>query len=85
MSYIDKLNLQTYFTNREVEYCPIHFVLSTTPLTSESYAWILEKTVGRFSLISANNDGLSLHYMIHKKIPAFEDSAEAMLYELTWS
>lgn len=77
MKTIDDINLYTWFSNRELEYVPEHFVLSSTPLTPEAKEWIKEKLVGRFAIkgdIFANL----------KRTPAFEDPKEAVFYELTW-
>jgi len=81
--YID---LPTWYESRELSYCPKHFVISNTPLTEESKNWILNKLSGRFCLLPSNNfdDILILDFNIIGQV-AFEDSKEAVLYELTWS
>jgi hypothetical protein len=72
---IDDINLETWFTERELSVNPKHFTKTSTPLTFESKAWILEKLHGRFSTYSKS---------INEPFPAFEDPKEAVFYELTW-
>jgi hypothetical protein len=72
---IDDINLETWFTERELSVNPKHFTKTSTPLTPEAKAWILEKLHGRFSRYSKN---------INESFPAFEDPKEAVFYELTW-
>jgi len=76
MKTIDDINLHTWFIDRELDFVPEHFITSKVLLTDESKLWILEKCVGRFSTIS---DGLG-----YRAQPAFEDSKEALFYELIW-
>jgi len=77
MKTIDDLNLSQWFLERELNFMPNHFVRSNTPINAESYAWITEKLVGRFSLISGGTHGASF--------PAFEDPEEAVFYELKFA
>ena len=72
---IDDINLETWFTERELSVNPKHFTKTSTPLTFESKAWILEKLHGRFSKYSKS---------ISESCPAFEDPKEAVFYQLTW-
>jgi len=74
---IDDLNLSQWFLERELNFVPNHFVRSNTPLNGEAYTWIIEKLVGRFSLISGGIGGSSF--------PAFEDPEEAVFYELKFA
>lgn len=76
---IDNINLYTWFTDREMTFTPDHFVRTTTPVTTESKEWILEKLIGRFSL-----EGSSIGFLSPGLMPAFEDPKEAVFYELTW-
>jgi hypothetical protein len=71
MKTIEDINLHQWFVDRELVWAPDHFTNCTTPANSEARAWILEKLRGRFHI------NLSF-------CPAFEDSKEAMFYELTW-
>ena len=68
---IENINLDTWFTERELAWKPDHFIDCTTPATGETRSWILEKRHGRFVITP-------------DFCPAFEDSREAMFYELTW-
>lgn len=74
-----KINLYTWYQQRQLNYCPTHFVATTTPLTTESKMWILERLQGRFFV----HQMLSLRDI--EGAPHFEDPEEAVLYELTWS
>jgi hypothetical protein len=82
----NEINPQVWFGSRELAFTPKHFVLAKTKLSSESKTWILNKLSGRFSLVQCTDDfnefiltGDNLRF------PAFEDPAEAVLYELYWS
>lgn len=74
------INLHTWFGKRQLNFCPKHFVKVTTSIDDEKLFWVLEKLQGRF-YISGNNSSL---FDFTDEI-YFEDSQEAMLYELTWS
>jgi len=76
MKTIEDINLDTWFTERELDINPPHFTKANTPLTKESKVWILEKLHGRFSL-AINANGMV-------GCPSFEDPKEAVFYELTW-
>ena len=86
------INPLHWFSNREIEYTPKHFTLAKTPLTEESKLWILNTLIGRFSVYHADeidqHDSLAVTVYVSHAIwmrPAFEDPAEAVFYELTWS
>lgn len=79
MKTIEDINLYTWFSDRELPFTPEHFVRTTTPITEESKAWILEKLIGRFSF-----EGSTLSFLSAGLMPAFEDPKEAVFYELTW-
>lgn len=84
MKSIEDTNFYTLFGNRELTLTPQHFVVATTPLSTESRNWILESTVGRFSII-IKQDSAYEDTAFKRDFPAFEDPKEAILYELTWS
>jgi hypothetical protein len=81
------LDPQTWYSQRELEFTPAHFVQATTRLTEVSKQWVLDKLKGRFVVITTDDtyfltfmtDGHSLGKI------AFEDPQEAIFYELTWS
>jgi hypothetical protein len=79
MKTIDDINLYTWFSERELNFAPEHFVSSKTSLTDESKAWILEKLTGRFAVIPNQN-----FFTAGNTEVAFEDPKEALFYELTW-
>lgn len=71
-----------WFGQRELEYMPNHFYVTKTQVTDESKLWIIHKLKGRYVLVSIGDD---FDFMSFNVFPAFEDKAEAVLYELTWS
>lgn len=72
-----------WFSTRQVEYTPAHFITTTSPLTTETMQWVLNNLRGRFSVIT-NVDVyfMSVDYL---GTVSFEDPSEATLYELRWS
>ena len=87
------INLHTWFSERELDFCPPHFIMCNTPLTEESKSWILERCKGRFYIQSRSWSQSSLYQSTFSRtggydmtnLPFFEDHEEATLYELTWS
>ena len=87
------INIETWFSDREMSYCPKHFVMASTPLTQESKNWVLERLHGRFYIQqgywkawrSQINIPSYRNLASMENIPYFEDPSEATLYELTWS
>lgn len=85
-----ELNLHTWFSNRELNYCPAHFVVVDTPITQESKQWVLEKLTGRFCLVEFPNycdtrNTLSNLMWVFGYYPAFEDPKEATYFQLIWA
>jgi hypothetical protein len=76
-----------WFGTRQVDYTPSHFVITNTPATSESLLWVINNLTGRYSIIpqSSNYEILSIIVQHDIGIIAFEDSKEAVFYELKWS
>ncbi len=79
-----EINPQLWFGTRELTHTPIHFTVAKTRLTDESKLWILNKLSGRFSSVQ-NIDDTNNFFITDSFFPAFEDPAEAVLYELYWS
>lgn len=77
-----ELNFQTWYLQREVNYCPEHFVKAPTRLSPEAFFWIQEKLSGRYYIAKLHDSEYRKDY---KYIPYFEDPQEAILYELAWS
>lgn len=75
------INFHTWFGQRELDYCPKHFIKSSTTLTKESKLWVLEKLSGRFFISTSE---LNLFYD-SEGIIYFEDPQEAVFYEIAWS
>lgn len=77
---MQELNIVTWYTEREMFYCPVHFVKAGTKITDESLSWIHEKLYGRFHIGKGSESiGRGEEY------PYFEDPQEAIFYELVWS
>lgn len=80
------INLMTWFSNRELDYCPKHFIQVNTPIDDERHHWILENLKGRYHIAykkdSTNNEFLLL---LDDMYPCFEDPQEAVMYELKFS
>jgi len=72
-----KLNINTWYADRLLDWCPMHFVSVKSKLTNESLSWIQENLRGRYAILYDILDDF--------KYPAFEDSKEAILFELMWS
>lgn len=78
-----EFNPQLWFSERCLTKTPPHFVKCPTPLTAESEFWVIKNLSGRFSVITTSD--LNDFLFDNKKIVFFEDSKEAMMYELRWS
>jgi len=82
-----ELNLYTWFSQRELHYCPKHFIVVDTIITIESKQWILEKLTGRFCLVEVpnyNNPEFDNPWKFGY-FPAFENPLEATYFQLVWS
>ena len=80
-----EVNPIVWFGERALTHVPPHFVKAQTALTNESLNWVNSKLVGRYAMTTyddAPDNGFIFesHSYIY-----FEDSAEAMMYELRWS
>jgi hypothetical protein len=85
-----ELNVYTWFSNRELNYCPAHFVVVDTLITQESKQWVLEKLTGRFCLVEFPNYSTidienSASPWVFGYYPAFEDPKEATYFQLIWA
>lgn len=76
------INVYTWFSEREVSFCPNHFVRCQTPLTNESKDWVMEKLMGRFYITQKSQGGYDWFFNLEIY---FEDPQEAVQYELVWS
>lgn len=81
MATIEDINLYTWFTERQLNYVPSHFVVANTPIQPESKSWIIEKLSGRYTIVTLDSGT----FLLDVEYPAFEDPKEATFYELTWS
>ncbi len=78
-----EMNPQLWFGEREITHVPPHFKKAPTPLSNESLNWVNSKLTGRYSLST-----LSEHenFIFESRTYIyFEDSGDAMMYELRWS
>ena len=62
---------------RQLQFCPKHFIKCQAPMTTESKLWIYETLTGRFYI-----DEYDLFFDTNVY---FEDPQEATMYELKWS
>lgn len=74
------INLYTWFTERELDFCPKHFIKTNTPIDIDKKLWVLEKLSGRFYVGKKTGQ-----FFLFDESIWFEDPQEAVLYELTWS
>jgi hypothetical protein len=89
------VNPVIWFANREVSNVPKHFIKCPSPVTEEAQQWILNKSQGRYSFSNVIDEGdidndeenvLSwLLYAEPKKFVHFENSEDALMYNLLWS
>lgn len=77
-----KIDPYIWFGKRQVDFCPKHFILVSTPLTVDSKQWVFDNLKGRFCIIKTNQLFLVEYYLGNV---AFEDSKDATFYELKWS
>lgn len=82
LNEINELKPEVWYINRQLSFKPTHFVTARTPLTDKSAEWIINSLVGRFTFVGYDDIDDNLEYI---RLPSFEDSAEAVLYELKWS
>lgn len=80
------INLITWFSERQVDFCPKHFVQVNTPIDNEKHLWILENLKGRYHIAHKNtNERNDLLFLFEDMYPCFEDPQEAVMYELKFS
>jgi len=80
-----EINLNEWFIEREVKFCPTHFKMSSVPLDEEKYHWVTENLNGRYyyGTISASKQGWDTNWF--SDFIAFEDPRDLTMYELRWS
>lgn len=77
------INLHTWFCDRELDFCPKHFIKCNAAYTEEAKYWVYENLKGRFYI--KNLSVLSLLSLDSDQEIYFEDPQEATLFELRWS
>ena len=71
-----------WFGKKEIDFCPKHFILASTPLTTDSKQWVLDNLRGRFCITQTSHLFLIDYYLGNI---AFENPTDATFYELKWS
>lgn len=79
------MNPYVWFGDRLVSPIPRHFVKTSTPLSEDSREWVLTSLKGRYGTVDNENPDMNSLSLDWKTYIYFEDSAEAMIYELRWS
>lgn len=79
------INLTTWFSDRQMQYLPLHFVTTNTEINDERLLWVLEKLVGRYYIGPSKNEEDWSYSLFNNSIIYFEDPHEALFFELTWS
>lgn len=79
-----EINPYIWFSVRQLDFVPPHFVRSSTPITSDSYFWVKSKLTGRYALHNIDITNLDTVFDLRPYI-FFEDPKELVLYELRWS
>ena len=77
-----KVDPYIWFGKREIDFCPKHFILASTPLTTDSKQLVLDNLKGRFCIIQTSHLFLIDYYLGNI---AFENPTDATFYELKWS
>lgn len=80
---MNELNPVIWFSQRELNYKPEHFVTCKVPCSDEAKEWVVTKCTGRYTFYSHGSEDYEIVFLDKLKV-AFEDPKEAMLFELTW-
>jgi hypothetical protein len=77
------MNPLIWYTDREINIVPIHFIKCPSIVTEESLFWIRNKSTSRYVLV---DDSPNMSNIISSdKIVYFESQKDATIYELMWS
>ena len=79
---MNEINLQIWYSARAIEFVPPHFIRAETNLTEDSLFWVRSRLQGRYSIQLAYDNNV---LFTERTCVYFEDSAEAMLFELRWA
>lgn len=77
-----ELNPLIWFTERELDFVPKHFVKAPTPVNSQSLFWVKSTLTGRYSCQANHESNVIFH---ESTIIYFEDPKELTIYELRWA
>jgi hypothetical protein len=86
-----KFNPNNWYSKRELgaeQFVPKHFIKCNAVVTPESEIWIIAHLSGRYAIINQWIEDTASVSPVHRTIEDivyFEDSKEAILYELLWS
>jgi hypothetical protein len=81
MKNIEDVNLYTFYANRQVSPTPAHFIRTNVKVNVDTFICLQELTTGRYSfcrLSDMSRDMYGDEYL------AFEDSSDALFYELKY-
>jgi hypothetical protein len=78
------MNPLIWYTDREINIVPPHFIKCPSIVTEESLFWIRNKTTSRYALVD-NIVSPSLNVISNDKTVYFESQKDATIYELMWS
>jgi len=89
------VNPVVWFADREVSSVPKHFIRCASPVTEDALRWIINKSMGRYSFSTNidegeidNDDENIINWLLYgepKKFVHFENSEDAIMYNLLWS
>ena len=76
------MNPLIWYTDREINIVPPHFIKCPSIVTEESLFWIRNKTTSRYVLV---DDVTTINLISNEKLVYFESQKDATIYELMWS
>jgi hypothetical protein len=77
MKTLEDINLYTFYANRQVSPTPAHFIRTNVKVNADTFICLQELTTGRYSFYRLS-DTYGDEYI------AFEDSSDALFYELKY-
>lgn len=80
---VEDLKPEIWYVDRQLSFCPKHFVKVDIPYTDEMLDYVLHTLTGRFAILETfvNVEQDYLLTGLYKFI-CFEDTSEALLYQL---
>jgi hypothetical protein len=77
------VNPVKWFSVRELDKVPPHFIKASTPISDKAKLWVITKLEGRYAI--AEGDGPDDFLLISPQYIFFEDPSEATMFELRWA